>query len=138
MKRFTVTAVAILTATCAFAAELQWQADYDKALAAAKSAKKIVMVDLYTDWCGWCKKLDRDVYANTDVKSKLAKDFVSLKINPEKSKKGMELARSFGTRGYPHIVFLDANGKKISEIVGYVPADKFGEKLASLTEKPTK
>ena len=138
MKRFTVTALAILTTTCAFAAELQWQNDYDKALAAAKAAKKVLMVDLYTDWCGWCKKLDKDVYANADVKAKLTKDFVTLKINPEKSKKGMELARSFGTTGYPHIVFLDAEGKKISEVLGYMPADKFGQKLATLTEKSTK
>jgi thiol:disulfide interchange protein len=138
MKSFTLAAITILTTTCAFAAELQWQDDYDKALAAAKSAKKIVMLDLYTDWCGWCKKLDKDVYANADVKAKLTKDFVTLKINPEKSKKGMELARNFGTRGYPHIVFVDADGKKISEVTGYIPADKFGEKLASLTEKPAK
>src|SRR5438552_12351825 len=91
MKRFTVMAVAVLLAARVLGVELQWQDDYDKALAAAKTGNKILMVDVYTDWCGWCKKLDRDVYANADVKAKLAKDFVALKINPEKSKKNMEL-----------------------------------------------
>lgn len=131
-------AVAALLAARVLGVELQWQDDYDKALAAAKTGNKILMVDVYTDWCGWCKKLDRDVYANADVKAKLAKDFVTLKINPEKSKKNMELARNFGTRGYPHIVFLDGSGKKISEIGGYMPADKFRETLASLTQKPAR
>ncbi|HUK81723.1 MAG TPA: thioredoxin family protein [Verrucomicrobiae bacterium] len=138
MKRFVVVAIAILLAARTFGAELKWQDDYDKALAAAKADNKILMVDVYTDWCGWCKKLDKDVYSNADVKAKLTKDFVTLKINPEKSKKNQQLARNFGTRGYPHIVFLDANGKKISEVIGYVPADKFSQKLTSLTEKSTK
>ena len=138
MKRFAGVVITVLLAVRVTGAELQWQNDYDKALATAKTDKKIVMVDVYTDWCGWCKKLDKDVYANAEVKAKLAKDFVPLKINPEKSKKNLELARSFGTRGYPHIVFLDASGKKISEIGGYVPADKFAQTLASLTQKPGK
>src|ERR1043166_165814 len=138
MRKYVLVTISVLLVARAFGAELQWHDDYDKALATAKSANKILMGDVYTDWCGWCKKLDRDVYANADVKAKLAKDFVPLKINPEKSKKNLELARSFGTRGYPHIVFLDASGKKISEIGGYVTADKFAQTLASLTQKPGK
>jgi thioredoxin-related protein len=138
MKGLAVITITVLLAARGLGAELQWHDNYDKALAAAKSDNKIVMVDVYTDWCGWCKKLDRDVYANADVKAKLAKDFVPLKINPEKSKKNLELARSFGTRGYPHIVFLDATGKKVSEISGYIPAEQFTQKLASLTQKSGK
>jgi len=138
MKRFAAVATTVFLAAQTFGAELKWQTDYDKALAAAKADGKILMVDVYTDWCGWCKKLDKDVYANPDVQAKLTKDFVALKINPEKSQKSLQLAQKFGTHGYPHIVFLDASGKKISEVIGYVPADKFSQKLASLTEKSTK
>src|SRR5205809_5277045 len=78
MKRFALMLMC-LVAVRVFGDELKWQDDYDKALAAAKPGKKIVMVDLYTDWCGWCKKLDRDVYANPKVQAKLTKDFVPLK-----------------------------------------------------------
>jgi thioredoxin-related protein len=134
MKIFTTIAGSLLFATVAFS-ELKWEQDYDKALATAKSDKKLVMVDLYTDWCGWCKRLDKDVYAKPDVQSKLTKNFVSLKINPEKSRTGMDLARKFGTRGYPHIVFLDAEGKKVADIVGYLPADDFGKKLDEIAKQ---
>jgi thioredoxin-related protein len=127
-----------LMAGCVRAESLKWETDYDKAVADAKKANKIVMVDVYTDWCGWCKKLDRDTYANASVAEKLNKDFIAVKLNPEKSQRGAELARSFGTRGYPHIVFLDGDGKKVSEVGGYVSADDFIKKLDAVTSPQTK
>ena len=44
------------------AAEDFWTTDWDKAMAAARAQKKPVVVDFYTDWCGWCKKLDKETY----------------------------------------------------------------------------
>src|SRR2546428_752443 len=129
MKRLiTLLASLVLASMAGAAGDLNWEHNYDDALQKAKKEKKLVMVDVYTDWCGWCKKLDKDVYSNADVKTKLAEKFVALKINPEKSRKNAELAQSFGTRGFPHIVFVDAEGKKVSEILGYIPADQFKAK----------
>ena len=125
----------MLLASAAMADTVKWLSDYDKAVAQAKSEKKIVMVDVYTDWCGWCKKLDKDVYSNAKVSEKLSKDFVAVKINPEKSAQNRQLANKFGTRGYPHIVFVNADGKKISEVGGYIPADKFASKLDDVVDK---
>ncbi len=45
--------------------------------------KKIILVDAYTDWCGWCKKMDRDTYTNAEIIKKLNKHFVVVKFNPE-------------------------------------------------------
>jgi thioredoxin-related protein len=117
---------------------VDWQQDYDLGLAKAKKDKKLVMVDLYTDWCGWCKKLDKDTYANKDVADKLTKDFVAVKLNPEKNPTGLKLARQFGTRGYPHIVFLSADGNKVSEIGGYLPPKDFLKQLEMVTDKAAK
>ena len=124
-----------LVASAAVAAPVKWLSDYDKAVAEAKSEKKLVMVDVYTDWCGWCKKLDKDVYNNTKVSEKLSKDFVACKINPEKNNANRQLANKFGTRGYPHIVFVNGDGKKVYEISGYVPADKFAGQLDAALNK---
>jgi thiol:disulfide interchange protein len=137
MKRLFLVAAFWAMATGAFAA-VNWQQSYDAALQKARQEKKLVMVDVYTDWCGWCKKLDKDTYSHKNVEAKLAKDFVSLKINPEKSAQGAKLAKDFGTRGFPHIVFLDATGKKISEIGGYLPADKFLKQLEQVADKAKK
>lgn len=135
MRRFWTILIVSALAVTAFADAVKWQTDYNAALALAKKEKKIVMVDVYTDWCGWCKRLDKDVYANPDIQTKLSKSFVSVKVNPEKSRQGMELARNFGTRGYPHIVFLDGEGKKIGEIGGYLPVDQFGKQLDAIASK---
>ena len=139
MKRLiTITILGFLVLNAGALAAVNWGQDYDAALATAKKDKKLVMVDLYTDWCGWCKKLDRDTYTDKDVEAKLTKDFIAVKVNPEKSQRDAKLSRDFGTTGYPHIVFVDADGKKVSEIGGYLPAAQFLEQLNKISEKATK
>jgi thiol:disulfide interchange protein len=119
-------------------ANVSWEPSYDAALARARKEKKLVMVDVYTDWCGWCKKLDKDTYSNRDVEARLTKEFIAIKINPEKSVQNSKLAKQFGTHAYPHIVFLDAEGNKISEILGYLTAEKFLKRLDQITEETRK
>lgn len=138
MKRYAWMLAVMLAARGALAGEVNWQKNYDDAIAKAKQDKKIVMVDVYTDWCGWCKRLDKDVYSDKDVQGKLSKDFIALKINPEKSAKNQKLAEGWGTRGYPHIVFVDATGKKVDEINGYLPASQFGKRLEMVAQKAGK
>ena len=139
MKRLiTLTILGFLALNAGVSAAVDWGHDYDAALEKAKKDKKLVMVDLYTDWCGWCKKLDKDTYSDKDVAAKLAKDFIAVKVNPEKSQRNAKLAKDFGTTGYPHIVFVDASGKKVSEIGGYLPAAQFLEQLNKISEKATK
>ncbi len=58
---------------------LDWNEGYVKAM----KSGKIVLVDAYTDWCGWCKKMDRDTYSQTDVIKKINENFVPVKFNPE-------------------------------------------------------
>src|SRR5882724_3751670 len=122
MKKFMAGTILgfLVLGTGAFAA-VDWQTSYDTALAKAKKDNKIVMIDLYTDWCGWCKKLDKDTYGDKDVEAKLTKGFVAVKLNPEKSAENAKLSQRFGTRGYPHIVFVNTDGKMVSEIGGYLP-----------------
>lgn len=57
----------------------EWNQGYPLAV----KQQKIVLVDAYTDWCGWCKKMDRDTYSNPEVIKKLNKHFVVIKFNPE-------------------------------------------------------
>jgi thioredoxin-related protein len=56
---------------------------WDEAYKQAQSQKKMVLIDLYTDWCAWCKKLDKDTFENPNVIAYLDSFFVSTKINPE-------------------------------------------------------
>ncbi len=113
--------------------ELKWRT-FDAGLAEAKQSNKKILLDVYTDWCGWCKKLDKDVYANDKVAAYLNKAYVIIKLNAEsngkltyrdKSLTEGGLAQAFGVRGYPTIIFLDSNGEPINSLGGYVAADRF-------------
>jgi thioredoxin-related protein len=139
MKRcITVAAVLFLALGMRVFAAVDWGHDYDAALEKAKKDNKLVIVDLYTDWCGWCKRLDKDTYSNKDVEARLTRDFVAVKLNPEQSPKGAQLARQFGTTGFPHIVFVNADGKRVYEIGGYLPPDQFLKELDKVGEQAAK
>jgi thiol:disulfide interchange protein len=113
-------AVLVLGGTLS-AGEIVWAPTFEAGVKKAKTKDLPVMIDIYTDWCGWCKKLDKDVYTNAQVVT-LAKQFVSIKLNPEKDKKNGKL---FKVEGFPAIIFLDSKGKEINRIGGYLPAEEF-------------
>ncbi len=62
--------------------ELEWL-DFNAGMKKAAKEKKLVLVDMYTDWCGWCK-MDRDTYADPKIIEKINKHCVAVKFNPEK------------------------------------------------------
>jgi len=76
---------------------INWKKAYAGATAEAKASGKLIMIDFYTDWCGWCKKLDADTYPAPEV-VKQADSFVSIKLNAEKDADGIRLAKKFGIR----------------------------------------
>jgi len=100
---------------------INWRPNFQDALKSAKAGGKPVMADFYTDWCGWCKKLDSDTYSDPKVSS-LSGKFVCVKINAEKD---ASLAAKYGVSGYPTILFLDGDGKVLSRIPGFLPAERF-------------
>jgi len=112
---------------------LKWLG-YEEALKKARAENKLVMVDFYTTWCTWCKKLDKDTYSDPGVIKALNADFIVVKIDAESSKKVMrngksvtpaELAQEYGAIGYPAIRFLDKDGKQVDRIDGYAPPEDF-------------
>ena len=111
------------------AASTRFQSNSQNAFAQAAKENKLILIDFYTDWCGWCKKLDREVYTNTLVVDAIRKGFIPLKINPEKDKRGRELATKFGVDGFPNIVILDSQGRKVHQIAGYAPPWQFLQEL---------
>jgi len=115
---------------------ISWRHDLESALKAAKSQQKPVLIDFYTEWCGWCKKLDSDTYSDSRVNSASEK-FVCVKIDAEKEP---EIANKYGVTGFPTIIFLDSNASVISTIPGYLPPDEFlanMNKILSSLPKPS-
>lgn len=108
--------------------------DWNSGLKEASSARKPVLIDVYTDWCTWCKRMDQDVYTRSDVRQYLASHFVTVKLNAEyataaryegKAYTSRTLAERFRVNGYPTTIFLRADGSHIANVPGYVPAERF-------------
>ncbi|MHB9037706.1 MAG: thioredoxin family protein [Armatimonadota bacterium] len=100
---------------------IDWKTDFGKAVKAAQKAKKPLLVDFYTEWCGWCKKLDQDTYTNEDV-IRLSKKFVCVKVDGDKHR---DLVEKYKIDGYPAILFLDSKSKEVKRVVGYEGPKQF-------------
>jgi thiol:disulfide interchange protein len=115
------------------AATLVWQKDLGAALKTAAATHKWVLVDVYTDWCGWCQKLDTDVYTNARVLKMLKKSFIPVKVNAEAGSLGKYVAKQYDVHGYPTIVVVSPNGKMKGKISGYKDPDAFVEEILKIT-----
>lgn len=113
-----------------FAQGVQFEIDktWDKVLLMAKDSGKLVFVDVYTDWCGPCKQMDREVFPNKNVGDKMNTGFVSYKLNAEKGE-GPELSRKYNVFSYPTYLFIDGNGTMIYRANGSMPIQDFLQQL---------
>ncbi len=107
---------------------------WDQGMSEASATGRPILVDVYTDWCAWCKRMDRDVYARADVREYLGRRFVLVKLNAESQEEARFGARTFTSRalaqqlrvsGYPTTIFLKSNGEHIANVPGYIPAERF-------------
>jgi thiol:disulfide interchange protein len=106
---------------------IKWHRDLRQAIEVARAEGKLVVVDLYTDWCGWCRKMDKTVYADPAIVA-LSRQEVFVKINAEDGGEGQQFARKMRVRGYPTTIILDGQGKVLSVAQGYIASSKdFGE-----------
>jgi thioredoxin-related protein len=114
-------------------ASLQWRS-FDEGVTLTKQENKKLLIDVYTDWCGWCKKMDKEVYGNEAVKNILGKKFVVVKLNAESNKtltfngntmSEMAFAQGAGVTGYPTTIFIDSDTKPITLLPGYVESKEF-------------
>jgi thioredoxin-related protein len=107
---------------------------WNDALREAKTKGRPVLVDVYTNWCGWCRRMDRDVYARDDVRAYLDANFVAVKLDAEaaeparyegRAHTSRSLASRFRVTGYPTTVFLSASGGHLVNVPGYLPPERF-------------
>jgi thioredoxin-related protein len=131
---------------------IQW-VGFEAGLATARSTGKHVMIDVYTDWCHYCKKLDSETYSQEQVRRILADSYVSVKLKGDSGRKlkvvgqpletnGKTLLQFVTTdsaatseqalsrqtlrvRGFPTIAFLAADGRLITKYDGYLNPEQF-------------
>lgn len=107
----------------------EWMTDFDDAKKIAAERNIPILVNFSgSDWCGWCIRLDKEVFSKEAFQAFAKKEVVLFLADfprrtplPEDVKKQNEaLAQQFGVRGFPTILLLDADGELILR-TGYKP-----------------
>ena len=98
---------------------IAWHRDLSRAIEGARSEGKLIVADVYTDWCGWCKKMDKEIYSDPAIVA-LSRQQVFLKVNAEDRGEGQSFARDMGVKGYPTTIILDGQGRVLNVAQGYI------------------
>ncbi|SDQ57426.1 thioredoxin family protein [Flagellimonas zhangzhouensis] len=121
---------------------LSWEEAVE--LAQTDAQPKKMFIDVYTDWCGWCKKMDKETFQNPEVAKYMQENFYMVKMDAEgkdpityqgktfkfvpSGRKGYhELAAALlqGQLSYPTVVFLDEKINMLSPVPGYQKVEPF-------------
>jgi len=119
---------AISAISCCAGASEGWLTDFEAAKKAAAEKKLPILVDFSgSDWCGWCMKLDKEVFSQKEFKD-YAKDNLVLfladfprkaKIDEKTAKQNNDLMQKHKVRGFPTVLLMDAEGKVLAQ-TGYM------------------
>lgn len=90
---------------------------FAEVLAKAKKENKMIFIDCYTTWCGPCKWMAKNIFTNDTAADFYNKNFVNAKIDMEKGE-GIEIAKKYGIRAYPTILYLSSDGTQLHRICG--------------------
>ena len=116
------------------ASDISWHS-YDEGLALAKEKHKKVYLNFYADWCGYCKKMEKETYVNQDVVKYLNDHYVSIRLNSDKEQK---LSRKYNVQGLPANFFMTEKGEPIGSQPGYMGPKDFMKVLSFVYEEKYK
>ena len=125
--------------------QIEW-VSIEEAYKLTQKAPRKLLVDVYTDWCGWCKVMDKETYTDPKVADYINKTYYAVRFNAEQREAVTLGDQTFtfvaqGNRGvhqlalsltnnrpsYPTTVFLQANMNVIQPLPGYLRAREFHE-----------
>ena len=112
---------------------------YDDALATGIKEGKPILIDIYAPWCGWCARMQEEVYGNATLASYVQSNFSHGRLNMDDtltvheymgySLTSQHLSWAFGAKATPTTVFLDPQGVYITRLEGFIALDTFGNVL---------
>ncbi|WP_394345578.1 thioredoxin family protein [Algoriphagus boseongensis] len=124
--------------------QIKWM-KFEEAIAANSSNPKMIIVDVYTDWCGWCKKMDSETFTDSKVVDYINKNFYAVKLNAEDTQRTFEfmgktyneaqMAAAMRVNSYPNFVIIEPKLQNIAQLPGYRQPQQFLAGLDELLEK---
>lgn len=156
MKKILITLVIFLASASINSAQekINWLS-FEEAEAIMKSDPKPVFIDSYTDWCSYCKKLDKNTLSNPVIVKYINDNFHAIKFNAESKEPITFLGREFindgksgrthqlalallvvdGRIGYPTLVFFNEKWELITQVASYLEPKDIEPLLAYFNEK---
>ena len=135
--------LSILGLSAAAQDKINWHS-IDEAVELAAKEPRVLVIDVYTDWCGWCKRMDATTFSDPEIVEIMNKNFYPVKLNAEgkddiiigdrtfkfvdNGRRGYHEIAAVVTRGrlsYPTISYVDAEGRVIEAAPGYKTPDQF-------------
>lgn len=135
MKTLLLIALFLLIPAALLAGEstIKWL-PLDQAMIEAKKEKKLILIDFYAEWCGYCKKMKRETYTDKKVVERINSLFKAVSIDIEGKKEftlngektsEREYSDSLNITSTPTAFFLKPNGEPVKGIPGYMESDEF-------------
>ncbi len=98
---------------------------YETGMGLAARLNKPMLIDFSTEWCGWCKKLEKEVFPTSEFIS-AAQSYVCIKVDGDARR---DLVGKHKVEGYPTTLLLDPTGRELDRIVGYETAKDYAADL---------
>lgn len=106
---------------------------WNEALALSKSTGKPIFLDAYTDWCGWCKVMDKETFSNAKVAKLMNASFVCVKMEMETGE-GVDVAMKYRVSSFPTFIIFTPEGIPTYRVSGYQPPEKWLLSLADAND----
>ena len=145
MRKFALLLLLSLTAISNAQEKIQWMSIEEAyALTLTETSPKKIFIDIYTDWCGWCKRMDKATFQNPEVAAYMNEHYYNVKFDAEQKESIEMLGNTFefvpqGNRGYhelaaallngkmsyPTVVFMNPKFEMLSPVPGYQEVGPF-------------
>lgn len=122
--------------------KIEWYT-IEEAYEASQAAPKKLFIDMYTDWCGWCKVMDRQTFTDSEVIQHINQNYYPVKFNAEQKEDIVWKGKTYnflpygrrgihglahellqGSASYPSFVILDENLNHFSRLTGFMTPEK--------------
>ncbi len=130
MRKYFITSILLVMAVlyCTRTEASNWETDFKKASSIAKTSGKYLLLDFSgSDWCGWCIRLEKEVFSQDAFKDFAKENLVCVLVDfpsakeqtKELKQQNQDLARKYKIKGYPTIIILSPDGKHVGK-TGYL------------------